>query len=225
MTLDPAARTDPGTSLEGGARRWLVILRRLVWALGTLLVAGTVLAGAWQVQVHDGARSAVCGSVVDVVGGRVGWRQWLAGDLAEPGGAEPLLRTERCPDAENRQVAIVVGLAITAVAAVATGEVVYRRSRPDVASKRDRHAPADELGSMGRQVVVTGTVLAVVGVAAIALLVANPDATLFLYVSRPAVVLIGALALVPAVGLMVAGRAMAVLGRALGPSRSTDATD
>ena len=57
--------------------------------------------------------------------------------------------------------------------------------------------------------------LTIGGLVAIVLLVADPESTLFNYVGRGVVSLIGLIALVPAVGLLAAGFALRLIARRL----------
>ena len=59
---------------------------------------------------------------------------------------------------------------------------------------------------LGATLTVLGGVLTAGGLAGIALLVADPGAPLFLYVSRPVVVLAGLLLVLPAILLIALGR-------------------
>ena len=61
---------------------------------------------------------------------------------------------------------------------------------------------------------VTGLIICIGGVGAIVRLAANPDSALFLYVDRWVAVFIGLLMLLPAVWLVVAGRALGLAARA-----------
>jgi len=64
---------------------------------------------------------------------------------------------------------------------------------------------------LGTAVTVLGGLLTAAGLAGLALLTADPRAPLFLYVSRPVVVLAGLLLVLPAVLLIVLGRGISVL--------------
>ena len=58
---------------------------------------------------------------------------------------------------------------------------------------------------------ILGALLTAAGLAGLALLVADPGAPLFYYVSRPVVVLAGLLLLLPATLLIVLGRAASMM--------------
>ena len=75
---------------------------------------------------------------------------------------------------------------------------------------------------LGTVVTLLGGLLTVAGLTGIALLTADPDATLFLYVSRPTVVLLGLLLLLPAVLLVVLGRGASVLAEQLAREGTVD---
>ena len=182
------------------------------WSAGfvLLIVSGLVL--LLQVSVPGaGTPPPACGSAWDVVAGRTGWPQWWAADLSDPAEARGglLVRTLRCPGAVNARVISSGGLGLGAVALVSAGELAALRS-----ARRVRPAPpgpARRLRLLGTVVTSLGGLLTAAGLAGIALLVADPRAPLFLYVSRPVVVLAGLLLLLPAILLIVLGRAVSVM--------------
>jgi len=55
-------------------------------------------------------------------------------------------------------------------------------------------------------------VLSIAGVVAIVALVADADSTLFLYVDRPVVGVVGLIVLMPTIALFVIGRALVLVG-------------
>lgn len=63
----------------------------------------------------------------------------------------------------------------------------------------------------GRVMTILGGLLTIAGLIGIALLVADPRSTLFMYVGRPEVVLAGVLLVLPAVFLTVLGRSAVLL--------------
>ncbi len=71
---------------------------------------------------------------------------------------------------------------------------------------------------------VLGVLLTAGGLAGIALLVADPNALLFLYVSRPVVVLAGLLLILPATLLIVLGRGAGLLADHLARAEATHET-
>lgn len=146
-----------------------------------------------------------------MVSGRARWPQWWAADLSDPaeGHHGHLVRTLRCPGAVNGRIVTSGGLAVGAVALVSAGEfVALRRARP---GRSAWPGPARRLRGLGTAVTVLGGLLTAGGLAGIALLAADPRAPLFLYVSRPAVVLAGLLLILPAVLLIVLGRGISVM--------------
>ncbi len=179
------------------------------WCAGAALLIAAGMALALTVRVPGaGGRSASCGSGWDVVAGRAGWQQWWAHDLGDPAGNTQLVRTDSCPDAVNDRIVTSGALAAGAVAVVFAGALVPRR-------RRERPGQGRRLRLVGAGVTVLGGVLTVAGLAGLALLTADPNASLFLYVSRTAVVLVGLLLLLPAVLLIVVGRGMSVLAEHL----------
>jgi hypothetical protein len=186
------------------------------WSAGIalLIVCGLVL--LLQVSVPGaGTPPRACGSAWDVVAGRAGWPQWQAADLSDPAAARSggLDRTLRCPGAVNARTVTSGGLALGAVALVAAGELAALRSARRAGSPGP--GPPRRLRLLGPAVTILGGLLTAAGLAAIALLVADPRAPLFLYVSRPVVVLAGLLLLLPAILLIVLGRAASMMARYL----------
>lgn len=182
------------------------------WSAGIVLLVVSGLVLLLQVSVHGaGTPPRACGSPWDVVAGRTGWPQWWAADLSDPaeGRDGQLVRTLRCPGAVNARTVTSGGLALGAVALVSAGEYAAlrsaRRVRPAVPGRARR------LRLLGASVTILGVLLTAAGLAAIALLVADPHAPLFLYVSRPVVVLAGLLLLLPAILLIVLGRGASMM--------------
>lgn len=197
---------------------WLRLFRRagrpLAAGLSLLAAAALVL----TVEVHAGGRTVSCGSGWDVVAGRAGWRQWWAQDQADPVAGAPLLRTDHCVGAVNARIVAATAFTLLALAIVAvTAFDVARRRRSTT-----RSGLARQLSALGAVVTVVGTVLTVAGLAGIALLVADPAAPLFQFVSRTTVVLLGLLLLIPAVLLVVLGRGATVIAAELDRDRSRD---
>lgn len=193
------------------------------WSAGAVLfvLAGLVL--LLQVSVHGaGTPSRACGSGWDVIAGRTGWPQWWAADLSEPVGGGQLVRTLRCPGAVNARTVTSGGLALGAVALVSAGELLAwrsaRRAGPTWPGRARR------LRRLGMAVTVLGVLLTAGGLAGIALLVADPNALLFLYVSRPVVVLAGLLLILPAILLIVLGRGAGLLADHLAHAEATRET-
>ncbi len=193
--------------------------RRMAMVVGLVLVGvAALVALAWQVEVRDevvGVRG--CGSGFDVLADRSGWEVWWARDLDEPDPAarEVLLRTTECPAAVNRRLAVAGSLAVigAVVAAVAFG-----RRRPEATAVGLRQ----RLERLGRITRFGGLALAVGGAAALLLVVADADSTLFLYVDRSVVVLVGLVALVPTLALAAIGHALTLMAAAMTEGAEAD---
>jgi hypothetical protein len=189
-----------------GARRGLP-WRWVGRSIGAVLLAIAAALLLITVETSAGGRRLSCGSGWDVLAGRSGWRAWWAQDLADPATGDRLARTANCPDAVNTHIVLAAVLAAAALLAIGAGEFADRRR----AAQSSRPGPGRRLHRLGTAVTALGGALTAAGLAGIALLVANPDATLFLYVGRPVVVLVGLLLLLPAVLLIVLGRGATVL--------------
>ena len=177
-----------------------------VFAGGLLALAAVLTVLAVRVRGDDGVVRG-CGSSFDVMAGRTDWQVWRAQDLLDlapsASGAAALTRTEACPTAVNARTAWAGGVLVAAaVVAVLSWPP---RARSSGATKR-----RDVTRRLAISILSVGCALTVGGLIGIGLLVANPKATLFLYVGRPVVVLIGLLLLAPAVALMFAGWALIV---------------
>jgi peptidoglycan/LPS O-acetylase OafA/YrhL len=79
------------------------------------------------------------------------------------------------------------------------------------ARERRRRAQPAPLRALGAWVTGIGAALTVAGVIGLIVLLANPDAALFLYVDRWVVAIIGMLVLVPAIALAAGGRALMLI--------------
>ena len=198
--------------LSAGREVAVILWRWAGWSAGIVLLIVSGLVLLLQVSVPGaGIPPRACGSAWDVVAGRAGWPQWWAADLSDPAEARGgrLVRTLRCPGAVNGRIVTSGGLALGAVALVSAVEFAALRS-----ARRVRLAvpgPARRLRLLGAAVTILGVLLTAAGLAAIALLVADPRAPLFLYVSRPVVVLAGLLLLLPAILLIVLGRGASMM--------------
>jgi hypothetical protein len=167
-----------------------------------------------QVEVHRAGVTRSCGSGWDVVAGRAGWQDWWAEDLSDPAvpatAGRGLVRTAACPGALNRRTALAGTLASAGVVALLAGEILGRRrgERPPgpMASRRALHRA-------GTALTAGGAVAGIAGAAALALLLADPHAPLFLYVDRTVVALAGILVLQPAIVAVALGRAAIVAAR------------
>jgi len=186
----------------------------LVFAASVLLL---------EVDVHATAAPArSCGSGWDVVAGRAGWPEWWAQDLADPAGGVggPLVRTLHCPGAVNRRIVLAGGFAVVAVLVVSVGEVSGRRGKRSVAPASS--GPGDRFRRLGAVTTALGGLVTFAGLVGVVLLVANPRSTLFLYVDRPVVALVGLLLLLPAIVLIALGRAATLVGRELADPEPAD---
>lgn len=206
------------------ARLWRAIIR----AASVVLLLGAALTLVLQVRVDEGSAEASCGSTLDVVTGRTGWEEWWSRDLADPaeGVGGRLVRSEECPGAVDARLVRAGVLAAVAVALWATVEVADRR-RHGVFGPAPAREPSPALGlqRVGTVLSWVGAALTVGGFVAIVVLVADPDSTLFLYVDRLVVAVIGAIVLIPALALVFAGRAIALAGQNLARSERIHPTE
>ena len=182
--------------------------------LGAAFLVGALLVGAvvvLQTQVDvggtghgDGTRS--CGSSLDALTGRSGWERWWSADLDElsAGRSSQLTRTERCPDAINRHLWLSGILVVGSVFAL--GAVVWARPRGGA------RGGMNAMRRLGVSIVTIGALLTVGGAVALVVLVADPSSTLFIYVDRLVVSLVGLIVLVPALALIAIGRAIMLVG-------------
>jgi hypothetical protein len=187
-----------------------------------LLAAAVVLALQVQVEVEQGGSALSCGSAWNALSGTAGWSEWWSADLADPAqiGRAPL-RTVRCPGAVNARLLGAAVLAGGAVLLVVAGEVLGRRlgGQAGPAARRT----VGRLRNLGRGLTILGSLLTVGGLIGLALLVADPDSTLFLYVGRPVVVLAGLLLVLPAILLIALGRTAILLADQAEPREETHA--
>lgn len=223
-----SGRAGPDGATLGGVRGERPGGRRTIArAAGALLLAGAAVAFTLTVRVHAAAppgrpaAAASCGSAWDLVAGRSGWQRWWVLDQADPVAGAPRLRTDRCVDAVNAQLARSALLAAAAVAAFAVAALAGTRARP----RARAGSPVRRLRAFGTTLSVLGWLLSVAGVVGLALLVADADAPLFLYVSRSVVMLLGMLLLLPAVLLVALGRGARLLAEGLAEDASAAAAD
>jgi hypothetical protein len=172
--------------------------------------AAVVLASHVEVTDPVTEETRTCGSAFDSVVDRAGWEIWWARDLDEPDPTvrTALVRTSRCPDAVNGRLVVagvLGGLAILAAAVVAV--TLRMRQRSLTVSEVHRR-----ILRLGRQTSWLGAVLTLAGMLALVVMVADADSTLFLYVDRLVVALVGLIVLVPTIALFVIGRALTILG-------------
>jgi hypothetical protein len=97
-------------------------------------------------------------------------------------------------------------------------ELTRRRAR---GRGEARSSAAVRLRLLGAALTALGITLTVGGLVGIAVLVADPDAALFLYVSRPVIVLAGLLLIVPAIVLVALGRGAGMVADLLPDRRAS----
>jgi hypothetical protein len=204
-------------------RRRTLVLGLLGAVIVLAAAAAAVVAAQVEVTVEvtepDVAVTRTCGSVFDSVADRSGWETWWARDLdeANPDVRAALVRTTACPDAINLRLAVGATLGgIAAILAVVVLALTDRRPRA-----RADSGVGDRLVRLGRVTSYVGAALTIGGLAALVLLVADADSTLFLYTDRLVVGVVGLIVLVPTVALVVIGRALMILGGTGGRSDST----
>jgi multisubunit Na+/H+ antiporter MnhG subunit len=192
--------------------RWLVALR-----LGgaVLLVAAAV---ALSLQVHVGGAGPSrrwCGSSLDVITDRAGWEVWFAEDTVDATTSPDasLVRTLRCPAAVNARTVLAGVLGAAGLVALIVAASLRRAGR--TAPPPREGAASGRLRRLGTTVTVLGATLAGAGLLAIGVLLADRDAPLFTFVPRSVVAAIGLVVLTPVGALLVAGRALALVARAL----------
>lgn len=174
--------------------------RLLAVAVGLFSLAALLAFAQVSVTASDVESSRACGSSFDVIADRSGWEVWWAADLDDPDPAvgDALLRTRNCPSAVNvRTVAAGVVATLAALTLVAA------------AASTSRHS--GDLGRLGTTTVATGAALTALGITAIVVLVADSESTLFIYVDRLVVAVIGLIVLVPPISLVVFGRALRIV--------------
>lgn len=198
------------------AVRTLKLSRRIAAAIAALgvvaVVAALVLVFA-NIQVTAGSGvSRSCGSAFDSAVDRSGWELWWTYDLDEPDEETRTLlpRTTECPQAVNRR------LATSAIIGTLGASVLFIAA---TRHRRNTTAPtasaASPIARLGQVTTTVGALLTAGGVIAIVALVADADSTLFLYVDRTVVALIGFIVLVPTLALVVIGRALTVVASSL----------
>lgn len=194
--------------------------------LGAVLfvAAATVLA----LQVHvggSGASGRSCGSSLDVLTDRSGWEVWYAQDVNDvpAGPTTRLLRTLECPGAVNTRT-IIAGILGAAGLAAVVAALTLRQTRTRHSESVEATMPM-RLRRLGATVTIIGGLLTLTGLAALGLVLADRHATLFIYVTRPVVAALGLVVLAPVLALLIGGRALTILGRALENEESHDATE
>ncbi|MEL6890202.1 MAG: hypothetical protein AAFP84_01295 [Actinomycetota bacterium] len=183
--------------------------RAVITVLVVALLAGASVLLTTNVEVsNDAVGTRSCGSAVDSLVDRSGWEVWWARDLDEPDVTRraELLRTTRCPDAVDRRLAV-SGLLLAAACSLLVVRGVRRQA------DRPRHAVhgRQRLDRLGRATRATGVGLGLAGVAATLMLVADAEATLFLYVDRVVVLVVGLIVIVPTLALVAIGHALTLV--------------
>ena len=200
-----------------------MLRRSISWAVAVLLLLASGAVLVLQAEVDGFSGPVSCGSGLDAITGRTTWEDWWAQDLADPSAAASprLIRSEDCAGAVNTRVVVAAFLA-GAAALAAIGGLAAKEGRGFEPSP-ETDTPAHQLARLGSVLGGVGVALTIGGMVAVVALVADPESTLFLYVDRLVVTLIGAIVLVPALALVFAGRAVALIGRHLERSHRSDA--
>lgn len=207
----PSSSSEPDETTSRGVRA--------AWApsaVAALALVGSVTTLVVQVTVSNDveAASRTCGSAFDAIVDRSGWEIWWARDLDDPDESvrAALVRTNRCPTAINQRIVLASVLGALGVVAAMFGRFRMTGGRP---TSRAGRLPADQIVRLGRATTWIGAALSVAGVVAIVVLVADADSTLFLYVDRLVVGVVGLIVLIPTIALFVIGRALVLVGSSL----------
>jgi hypothetical protein len=192
--------------------------------VGTVVLVAAVTVMLLQVRVGGaGSTGRSCGSSFDVIADRAGWETWYAQDGIDGAtpAAVPLLRTLRCPGAVNTRT-LVAGVlwAVGVVALVASGWL----RRDATSASTPSCGLSARLRRLGLVVTVVGVALVAAGLVALGVLLADRQATMFIFVGRPLVALIGLVVLTPVLALVAGGRALGLLARGLEEREARDAT-
>lgn len=192
--------------------------------VGTVVLVAAVTVMVLQVRIGGaGPTGRSCGSSLDVITDRADWETWYAQDGIDgaTSPAVPLLRTLRCPGAVNART-LVAGVlwAVGLVAVLASGWL--RRS--GMGASTPSHTVAARLRRLGLVVSGVGVALVAAGLLALGVLLADRQATMFVFVGRPLVALIGLVVLTPVLALVAGGRALGLLARGLEEREARDAT-
>ena len=176
-----------------------------------------VLIAQIEVTGGDDASTRACGSAFDSIVDRSGWQDWWRADLDDPAPASrtELVRTRNCPGAVNTRIGIGTGFGLLVAGGAA---MTLRDGRRRSTSDRPEDGPTERLARLARLTTIAGAGLTLAGVAAILVLVADADSTLFLYTDRLVVAVVGLIVLVPPIALIVFGRAMSVVATGFDPS-------
>jgi len=204
----PSSSSEPDeTSSRGVRAAWVPS------AVAALALVGSVTTLVVQVTVSNDveAASRTCGSAFDAIVDRSGWEIWWARDLDEPDESvrAALIRTDLCPAAINQRIALASVLGVLGVVSAMFARLRMTGGRP---TSRAGHLSADQIVRLGRATTWIGAALSIAGVVAIVVLVADADSTLFLYVDRLVVGVVGLIVLIPTIALFVIGRALVLVG-------------
>lgn len=212
MPLEPGG-APKGSSARADRTRLITTIAALVCAA----LAAVVSLRQIDVTTGTGAERS-CGSALDATLDRSGWEQWWVADLDESDedGSASLPRTRQCPAVINTQITLAVVLGSVSIGTIVAGRQLGG-GRPRASSP---HADADRLHRLGRWTVVAGAIVTLLGLAAMVALVGNADAAMFRHVGRDEVAALGIVALVPAIVLVVIGRAIELLALTLDEKRS-----
>lgn len=188
----------------------------IVLALAAAVGLAVVVTAQVDVTHEVTSTTVACGSPLDTIVDRTGWESWLAADLAEQSSAPrgKLVRTQQCPSAINGRIvmAAVVGVVLVMSTAWAWLSFRARKSETTVSSS------GGQLRRIGVLVANVGLALTAAGIAALVLLLADADSTLFLYMDRLVVAIAGLIVLVPPIALFAIGRFLVLAGDRLGPT-------
>lgn len=210
MSITPEADGQTPSGALTARRAWISL------AVAALAMVGSVGIVVAQVTVTSDVESVTrtCGSAFDAVTDRSGWEVWWSRDLDEADESirSALIRTDLCPAAVNRRIVLTTLLGALGVVAVLSTRFRLRSGREVVGVDRPRPGG---LGRLGRSVSWVAAMLLIGGVVAIIVLVADADSTLFLYVDRLVVGMVGLIVLLPAIALFAIGRALVVVGAEL----------
>jgi hypothetical protein len=192
--------------------------------VGTVVLVAAVTVMLLQVRVGGaGPTSRSCGSSLDVITDRAGWETWFAHDSIDgaTSPAVPLLRTLRCPGAVNARTLVAGVLWAAGLVALLASE--WMRRSGTSAPTPSRGVPA-RLRRLGQVVTGVGVTLVIAGLVALGVLLADRQATMFIFVGRPVVALIGLVVLTPVLALVAGGKALGLLARGLEEREARDAT-
>lgn len=221
MSTEPAPNA-PRSAVRAVEPRWTPIVL-VALAIAALAGASTVVLAQVTVTDDSLAVSRTCGSGFDTVVDRTGWEAWWARDLdeADSGVRSALVRTELCPGAVDRRIALSGALASAGVLLLLGAGWSRRGARARLPLSPVRGG-ARRIVALGRFVSWAGIGLTLAGLAAIVVLVADADSTLFLYTDRLVVGVVGLLVLMPTLALAALGRLVVLVGEHLDAEESDE---